>query len=74
MLFLLVGLVTLALGFVPLCGTFACYIFFPDLFETGSAQLTLFSAGLGALLLINLIIGKIALKIGASALSRVFAG
>jgi hypothetical protein len=74
LLFLVAGLVTLAVSFVPLCATFGCYIFFPNLFDTTNNLLALFSAGLGVLLLINIIIGKIALKIGLAALSKVLAG
>lgn len=74
LIFLVSGLVTLTISSIPLCITFGCYIFFPALFETTHNLLALFSAGLGALLLINVIVGKIAFKVGLSALSRTLAG
>jgi hypothetical protein len=70
LLFLLAGLSTLALSFIPLITCFACYVFIPDMFDAASNALGLFASGLAALLLINLIIGKIALKLGESALNR----
>lgn len=74
LIFLVTGLVTLAISAIPLCITFGCYIFFPTLFDTTHNLLALFSAGLGVLLLINVIVGKIAFKLGLSALTRALAG
>jgi hypothetical protein len=70
LLFLLAGLSTLALSFIPIIACFTCYVFIPDIFEASSNLLGLFASGLAVLLLINLIIGKIALKLGESALTR----
>jgi len=71
--FLLAGLAILAINMIPLGVTFGCYLFYPTFFENTNNLLTLFSAGLGVLLLINVIVAKIALKLGVSALTRVFA-
>jgi ABC-2 type transport system permease protein len=71
--FLLAGLATLAINLIPLGITFGCYVFYPALFENTNNLLALFSTGLGVLLLFNVIVGKIALKLGVSALTRVFA-
>lgn len=74
LLYLVTGLMTVLISFVPLCLMFGCYIFFPALFQTTNNLLCLFSVGLGILLLIHLLIGKIALRVGVSALTKVFAG
>jgi len=74
LLYLVTGLMTVLISFVPLGLMFGCYLFFPALFQTTNNLLALFSVGLGVLLLIHLLIGKIALRIGVSALTRVFAG
>lgn len=73
-LFLLTGILTLGINLLPLCLTFGCYLFFPLHFEQTSNAIVLFGAGLGTLLLINLIVGKIALRVGKTALSRVLVG
>jgi len=74
LLFLLAGLITLTLNFIPLCAGFACYIFLPELFTSKSNVISLFTLTSSLLLLINFIVGKIALKIGISALTRSFSG
>ncbi len=72
--FLIAGLATLAINLIPLGITFGLYVLHPDPFQSTNNLLTLFSTGVGMLLLFNLIVVKIALRLGASALSRVFAG
>lgn len=74
LLYLVTGLMTVLISFIPLVLMFGCYLFFPALFQTTNNLLALFSVGLGVLLLIHLLIGKIARRIGVSALTRVFAG
>ena len=73
LLYLVTGLMTVLISFIPLCLMFGCYLFFPAMFQTTNNLLALFSVGLGVLLLIHLLIGKIALRIGVSALTKVFA-
>ncbi len=70
--FLLAGLAMLCINLIPLGVTFGCYVLYPGLFENTNNLLVLFSLGLGVLLLCNAIVGTIALKLGVSALTRVF--
>lgn len=74
LLFLLAGVITITLNFVPLCLTFGLYICIPSMFGSASNLVALFASGLGALLLINVIIARIAMGIGTSALTTVMAG
>jgi hypothetical protein len=74
LVYLVVGLLVVGLSLIPLGAMFGGYIFFPSHFQTTSNLIALLTCGLGSLLLINLIVGKISTRIGVSAMTRVFQG
>jgi|GEM_PF-1820038 len=74
LIYLVMGLLVVALSLIPLGLMFGGYIFFPTYFQTTSNLIALLACGLGSLLLINLIVGKISTRIGVSAMTRVFQG
>ena len=74
LIYLLSGLLVIAFSLIPLGAMFGGYIFFPSYFQTAGNLGALLACGLGTLLLINLIIGKISNRIGLSAMNRVFQG
>jgi ABC-2 type transport system permease protein len=67
-LYMLIGMLLVAINILPLTVVFGGYILLPGVFRDHSATLVLFASGIGALLLINVITGYIALRIGARAL------
>jgi hypothetical protein len=74
LIYLLSGLLVIVFSLIPLGAMFGGYIFFPSYFQTTRNLGALLACGLGTLLLINLIIGKISNRIGLSAMNRVFQG
>ena len=74
LIYLVVGLLVVGLSLIPLGAMFGGYIFFPSHFQNTSNLIALLTCGLGSLLLINLIVGKISTRIGVSAMTRVFQG
>ncbi len=74
LIYLVLGLFVVCVSFIPLGAMFGGYIFFPAYFQTTANLVALLTCGIGSLLLINLVVGKISTRIGVSAMHRVFQG
>lgn len=70
LVYTLCGMGVVALTLLPATIMFGLYIFFPVTFQNENRLLGLLAAGLGSLIALNLILGKVMLKVGISALEN----
>jgi ABC-2 type transport system permease protein len=69
LLYMVSGMVLVGINTLPLTVTFGAYILLPGLFRDTLSVSALLGAGLGVLVLVNLLAGYIALRFGARALA-----
>jgi ABC-2 type transport system permease protein len=72
LLFIVCGFVLNVVSVMPLLVIFGVYVFMPQNFTATSALATLVGCGLAVVLLVHLVTGKLAMKLGARALCRAF--
>lgn len=72
LLFMILGMVLLGITTVPLGLMFGAYMLYPSLLQEHRQIFFLFGAGIGAIVLINVVVGWLALRIGHKALGRKF--